>query len=295
MVESIPTGHLCVKYLNREYFNYSMELQQSLSNFRDLSEPDSASLKSGVPLVQEAKICIECQQIFFYKNNYKKYCEKCRKLKIKYAKEKWERKNIGCHHQFYLKHKEIIKEKARKYYRNHKTKLNQEKKIWWLENRELLLHKRKCKNCYDCNKSIHSISLRCLNCHLKIARQHEWKKLSENHKKKLSASHQKIPFENWKGFSTSNETRIRLSQEFKKWREYIYQRDNYTCQECYICGGILHSHHIYPFSKYPKLRFDVDNGITLCKQCHLKIKLKEEQFIDYFKNKLKNGNHIAKI
>ena len=62
--------------------------------------------------------------------------------------------------------------------------------------------------------------------------------------------------------------RIRNSQEYKDWRKAVFERDNYTCQSCGKHGGKLNAHHIKPFKDYPKLRLVLDNGITLCAECH---------------------------
>ena len=55
-----------------------------------------------------------------------------------------------------------------------------------------------------------------------------------------------------------------------EWRNAVYKRDDYTCQDCQIKGKRLNAHHIKGFKDYPELRFDLDNGITLCVDCHKK-------------------------
>lgn len=74
---------------------------------------------------------------------------------------------------------------------------------------------------------------------------------------------------NWKGRITSKNLIDRSSVEYKKWRDAVFERDNYTCGICKNSkGGNLNAHHIKNFAEFPLLRFDVDNGTTLCQDCH---------------------------
>jgi len=94
---------------------------------------------------------------------------------------------------------------------------------------------------------------------------------------------------NWKGSKciTPITIKIRHSDKYKIWRQNIFIRDNFTCQECGQIGGKLEVHHIKTFHKlikeikkylplldlyegamlYTPL-WDISNGITLCEKCH---------------------------
>lgn len=76
----------------------------------------------------------------------------------------------------------------------------------------------------------------------------------------------------WKGGVTPLNEKIRKSVEYSEWRESIFKRDDFTCQHCGDNkGGNLHAHHIKAFADFPELRFELSNGLTLCRNCHEKV------------------------
>lgn len=99
----------------------------------------------------------------------------------------------------------------------------------------------------------------------------------------------------WKGGITSLYKYIHELDEYKNWRKQIFIRDNYTCQECFHKGNILHAHHekksfslllkefLQIYSQFSPIDdketlirlainyqpfWDINNGKTLCKECH---------------------------
>ena len=94
---------------------------------------------------------------------------------------------------------------------------------------------------------------------------------------------------NWKGGKTKLSFQIRNSAEYSFWRMSVFKRDFFTCQHCGAKNKkgekyIFDADHIYPFSKIlddfnitsieeaiscEKL-WDIDNGRTLCRDCHKK-------------------------
>jgi hypothetical protein len=75
---------------------------------------------------------------------------------------------------------------------------------------------------------------------------------------------------NWKGGISKISIKDRQSFEYKLWRNYVFLRDDWTCQECKKRGVNLNADHIKPFSLFPELRYEVSNGRTLCRSCHVK-------------------------
>jgi 5-methylcytosine-specific restriction endonuclease McrA len=91
---------------------------------------------------------------------------------------------------------------------------------------------------------------------------------------------------NWKGGITPLTLAIRQSAKYKEWRKAIYKRDDYTCQICGARGVEINAdHYPIPFSQlFQELRetlgvenadnfaplWDISNGRTLCKECHIK-------------------------
>jgi len=80
---------------------------------------------------------------------------------------------------------------------------------------------------------------------------------------------------NYRGITPLNRL-LRTKSMWKIWREAVFLRDNFTCQNtnCEFCnnkiGAMLHPHHIKPLSLFPELAFKINNGITYCAEFHLK-------------------------
>jgi hypothetical protein len=61
--------------------------------------------------------------------------------------------------------------------------------------------------------------------------------------------------------------------EYITWRSAVLDRDKYLCQDCkrkcrkHEKG--LAAHHIKSYAQHPDLRLDLNNGITLCRECHM--------------------------
>ena len=66
---------------------------------------------------------------------------------------------------------------------------------------------------------------------------------------------------------------------YKSWRKSVFQLNKakkgtskfYVCEKCNKkrkTTRVLHAHHIKSWNKFPKDRYDRNNGIVLCWKCH---------------------------
>lgn len=73
---------------------------------------------------------------------------------------------------------------------------------------------------------------------------------------------------NWQGGKKGWLDILRGRATYAEWRIKVFERDDYTCQECGQRGGDLEAHHKKLRIVYPELMCEVSNGQTLCQRCH---------------------------
>lgn len=81
-----------------------------------------------------------------------------------------------------------------------------------------------------------------------------------------------------KGHVVSLEMRRKLSIAHKK-------RDKWGCKiKSKDCNDRLEAHHILNWMAYPELRYDINNGITLCQFHHPRKRVEEQRLIPFFQS-----------
>ena len=143
------------------------------------------------------------------------------------------------------------------------------------------------------------------------------KNLSEEHRKKLSLSHKGKNLGNTNGFkkgmtawnkgmkgynsgedhprwvkdrSLLKRKDERMDAAYHCWERDVKRRDKYKCRinNC-DCSGKVIAHHILPWRDYPELRYDINNGIALCKYHHPIKRQEEFKMIPVFQGYIMRG------
>jgi hypothetical protein len=75
----------------------------------------------------------------------------------------------------------------------------------------------------------------------------------------------------------------RRSSAYGEWRKRVWLRDIFKCKMANPnCLGRIEAHHILGYTKYPELRYEVNNGITLCHFHHPRKRNDEMRLSPYF-------------
>jgi len=103
-----------------------------------------------------------------------------------------------------------------------------------------------------------------------ISQRQKGRIISEETKEKLSLIFRGSNSSLWMGGKGLIASNLRQHPEYIQWRRGVIKRDGYKCAKCGSESN-LHADHIIPVVENPKLIFKVDNGRTLCGDCHVQI------------------------
>ncbi len=87
---------------------------------------------------------------------------------------------------------------------------------------------------------------------------------------------------NWKG-NKCKKRQQRNDSAYVQWVNRVRRRDKGLCRlKDKNCSGYNIIHHIKGWSKYPELRYKLNNGITLCQAHHPRMRAEEKRLIPFF-------------
>lgn len=78
---------------------------------------------------------------------------------------------------------------------------------------------------------------------------------------------------------------------YKEWRKSVWSRDGFKCKiESAECEGRIEAHHILGWREYSELRYELNNGITLCHFHHPRKRKDEKRLSPYFQDIINISN-----
>ncbi len=81
-----------------------------------------------------------------------------------------------------------------------------------------------------------------------------------------------------------DDSKDRGGQLHREWSKNVKNRDKWSCRIADInCEGRLEAHHILGWKLHPELRYQINNGITLCHAHHPRKREDESKLSPYFK------------
>lgn len=153
----------------------------------------------------------------------------------------------------------------------------------------------KCRSCASTGRQSRLGQKASIETRKKMSESAKGRKKSQEHKNNISLAKKGLPVpwatgsNNWKW--VEDRTRLkkysgseeRRSPAYKRWRYEVWLRDKFTCKIANPdCSGRIEVHHILAWSTHPELRYEINNGITLCHAHHPKKRAEEKRLIPTF-------------
>lgn len=83
----------------------------------------------------------------------------------------------------------------------------------------------------------------------------------------------------------------RNDSAYKEWRKQVFIRDGYKCRiDNDSCNRTINAHHILSWNDYIELRYEINNGITLCQAHHPKRRAEEKLLAPTFQELISQMN-----
>lgn len=83
--------------------------------------------------------------------------------------------------------------------------------------------------------------------------------------------------------TTLSKKQERNDSAYSDWRQQVWLRDNFKCKIANPnCKGRIEAHHILAWRDYSELRYEVNNGITLCHAHHPRVRAEEKRLSPFF-------------
>ena len=88
-----------------------------------------------------------------------------------------------------------------------------------------------------------------------------------------------------------DDNKDRRSYAYTNWRTQVWLRDKFKCRIANRdCDGRIEAHHILSYKGHPELRYEINNGITLCHAHHPRRRAEEKRLIPIFKELVSVSN-----
>ena len=112
----------------------------------------------------------------------------------------------------------------------------------------------------------------------RIGEKHDWMPKGDKHW-------------SWKGGINYRDKHSLFNPDYISWRKRVFERDKFKCKMQNVdCVTAVQAHHILTWRDYPELRYNINNGITLCLAHHPRKRAEEKRLAPIFQELVSVSN-----